>query len=37
MVIDVAVSLPPNVIAGFTAATGRVTDQHAVRDVVIGC
>ena len=35
-VIDVAVALPANVIAGFTAATGGRTDQHTVRDAVIG-
>jgi hypothetical protein len=34
-VIDVAVTLPANVIAGFTAATGGKTDQHLVRSVVI--
>jgi hypothetical protein len=34
-VIDVPVSVPPNVIPGFTAATGGTTDRHAVADVVI--
>jgi Bacterial lectin len=33
--IDVAVTLPPNVIVGFTAATGGKTDQHTARNVVI--
>jgi hypothetical protein len=34
-VIDVPVTLPENVIPGFTAATGGITDVHSVRNVAI--
>ncbi|MFF8602437.1 choice-of-anchor D domain-containing protein [Streptomyces sp. NPDC015232] len=35
-VIDVAVTLPPNVLVGFSGATGGRTDRHAVSGVRIG-
>jgi len=34
-VLDTVVTLPPNVLVGFTGATGAKTDQHAVRNVTI--
>jgi hypothetical protein len=34
-VLDVPVTLPANVIPGFTGATGGLTDIHAVRNVII--
>jgi hypothetical protein len=33
--LDVAVSLPPEVLVGFTAASGGLTDRHAVSNVYI--
>ncbi len=33
--IDTALTLPPNVLVGFTAGTGGSTDRHAVRNVTI--
>ena len=35
-VIDVAVTLPQNVLVGFGAGTGSLTDNHTVRGVSIG-
>ncbi|MEX0172651.1 choice-of-anchor D domain-containing protein [Streptomyces sp. LMG1-1-1.1] len=35
-VIDVAITLPPNVLVGFSAANGGLTDRHTVSGVRIG-
>ena len=34
-VLDTAVELPPDVLVGFTAATGNATNIQTVRDVII--
>lgn len=35
-VIDVAMTLPKNVLVGFSGGTGGLTDRHAVTGVRIG-
>jgi hypothetical protein len=35
-VLDTAVSLPANVLVGFSAATGGLTDRHLVSAVKVG-
>ena len=35
-VIDVALTLPQNFLVGFSAATGGLTDRHAITGVRIG-
>jgi hypothetical protein len=34
-VVSASVSLPPNVLLGFTASTGGLTDRHAVDNIAI--
>ena len=35
-VLDTAVSLPANVLVGFSAGTGGLTDRHLVSAVKVG-
>jgi hypothetical protein len=35
VVVSAAVSLPPNVLVGFTGSTGGLTDRHAVDNIAI--